>query len=54
MKLHHPLRVGAMRPTPIIEIGCAAIGTAETEHGTGSVSVIAGGRKPIQIITRPQ
>ena len=52
MELHHPLRVGAMRPTPIIEIGCAAIEAAKTEHGTGSVIVIAGGRKPIQIITR--
>ena len=54
MELHHPLRVGAMRPTPIIEIGCAAIEAAETGDSTGSVIVIAGGRKPIQIITRPQ
>ena len=30
--LHHPLRVGAMRPTPIIEIGCAGIDTAATVH----------------------
>jgi hypothetical protein len=48
MELHHPLRVGAMRPTPIIEIGCAAIGAAaKTGDGTGSVIVVAGGRKPI-------
>ena len=47
MELHHPLRVGAMRPTPIIEIGCAAIGAAETGDGTGSVIVVAGGCKPI-------
>ncbi len=37
MELHHPLRVGAMRPTPIIEIGCAAIEAAETGDGTGSI-----------------
>ena len=33
--LHHPLGVGAMRPTPIIEIGCAGIDTAVTGNESG-------------------
>jgi hypothetical protein len=34
--LHHPLHVGAMGPTPIIEIGRAAIEAATTGDDTES------------------
>ena len=49
MERHHPLRVGAMRPTPIIEIGCAAIGVAETGNSTGNIVKSEGRRQPAYI-----